>query len=136
MMQLTAQLPYYEDLYVRVVKLPYVTDFGDKMEMVIILPRIPFDLSGIRRKMTGKVLQDYMKNAVPMKVEVGEQIPLSKRMNNILLDDCLMNSKLTIFFIFIFPSTNLFISHVETFTQPSPLKAFWLMGRNRCTKNK
>ncbi|CAG9530729.1 unnamed protein product [Cercopithifilaria johnstoni] len=57
MMLLRAELPYYQDSFVQVVKLPYV---GDEVEMIIILPQIRFDLSNIRKKMTGKDLIKYI----------------------------------------------------------------------------
>ncbi|CAG9533694.1 unnamed protein product [Cercopithifilaria johnstoni] len=57
MMLLRAKLPYYQDSFVQIVKLPYV---GDEVEMIIILPQIRFDLSNIRKKMTGKDLIKYI----------------------------------------------------------------------------
>ncbi|VDN83784.1 unnamed protein product [Brugia pahangi] len=70
MMQLNAVLKYYEDKFVQVVKLPYV---GDKVEMVIILPKARSGLYKVREEMTGRDLRRYIENAVPTKVEL--QLP-------------------------------------------------------------
>uniref|UniRef100_A0A0R3RK10 SERPIN domain-containing protein n=1 Tax=Elaeophora elaphi TaxID=1147741 RepID=A0A0R3RK10_9BILA len=67
MMLLRAELPYYEDHLVRVVKLPYV---GDEVEMVIILPKILFNLPKIQEMITGKDLINYVYNATRINVEL------------------------------------------------------------------
>ncbi|VDK88338.1 unnamed protein product [Onchocerca ochengi] len=67
MMQLRAKLPYYENLSLQLVKLPYI---GDELEMVIILPKMRFDLMNIREKMKGEDLFNYIRKAYPTEVEV------------------------------------------------------------------
>lgn len=68
MMHLRAELLYYSDYFVRVIKLPYI---DDEIEMIIILPRIRFNLFNIREKITGEDLIQYIYHAVPIYVEVS-----------------------------------------------------------------
>ncbi|EJD74663.1 proteinase inhibitor I4 [Loa loa] len=62
MMRLRAKFPYYEDDSVQVVKLPYV---GDEVEMVLILPKIRFNIANVLKNMTGEYLLSYVDRAVP-----------------------------------------------------------------------
>lgn len=71
MMMLKTELRYYGDNLVRVIRLPYI---GNDTEMVIILPRIRFDLSNIRENMTSEDLIGYIQNAKPINVEVSCKI--------------------------------------------------------------
>ncbi|EFO16350.2 serpin [Loa loa] len=58
MMRLRANFPYYEDDSVQVVKLPYV---GDEVEMVLILPKLCFDIANILKNLTGEHLLSHLK---------------------------------------------------------------------------
>uniref|UniRef100_A0A1I8EZC9 SERPIN domain-containing protein n=1 Tax=Wuchereria bancrofti TaxID=6293 RepID=A0A1I8EZC9_WUCBA len=90
MMLLIAKLSYYEDFFVRVVKVPYICD---EIEMIIILPRIPFDLQNVRKKMTGKDLDYYIKHSVPAKVMLTlPKFELEQEMN---LEDTLRKLGIT-----------------------------------------
>lgn len=78
MMQLRAKLPYYETLSLQLVKLPYI---GDELEMVIILPKMRFDLMNIREKMKGEDLFNYIRKAYPTEVEVNDEISFLSKLN-------------------------------------------------------
>ncbi|KAM3727901.1 Serpin [Dirofilaria immitis] len=84
MMQLRAKLPYYDDNFVKVVKMPYV---GDEVEMIIVLPKIRFELSKIRERMTGKDLFKYIRNTILTEVEI--KLPKFKLMEELNLEEIL-----------------------------------------------
>ncbi|KAK6113066.1 Serpin (serine protease inhibitor) family protein [Brugia pahangi] len=93
MMQLNAVLKYYEDKFVQVVKLPYV---GDKVEMVIILPKARSGLYKVREEMTGRDLRRYIENAVPTKVEL--KLPKFELQQKLDLEDVLKKIGITYIF--------------------------------------
>ncbi|VIO89720.1 Uncharacterized protein BM_BM1151 [Brugia malayi] len=84
MMLLVEELSYYEDFFVRIVKLPFI---NKEIEMIIILPRIRFDLQNVRKKMTGKNLNYYIKHSVPAKIMLT--LPMFELEQEINMEDML-----------------------------------------------
>ncbi|MCP9265319.1 hypothetical protein DINM_020583 [Dirofilaria immitis] len=60
MMAFEKRLPYYEDNFVKVVKLPYI---GEEVEMILILPKTSFGLRNVLENISGEDLLFYIDKA-------------------------------------------------------------------------
>uniref|UniRef100_A0A915PX37 Serpin domain-containing protein n=1 Tax=Setaria digitata TaxID=48799 RepID=A0A915PX37_9BILA len=73
------KFPYYEDNSVQVLKMPYI---GDKLEMVLILPKIRFGLSNVLKNLTPRDFLKYVYQAVPTLMAVKlPKFRVEKKMN-------------------------------------------------------
>ncbi|KAM3727930.1 Heterochromatin-associated protein MENT [Dirofilaria immitis] len=91
MMVTTYVIPYFEDDFVQVVKMPYV---GNEIEMVFILPKIRFGLSNVLQNLTGSDLVKYIHNAKLtlssfkiLRLESKGKLNLKKTLANIGITD-------------------------------------------------
>ncbi|MCP9262833.1 hypothetical protein DINM_006112, partial [Dirofilaria immitis] len=86
MMMTTYAIPYFEDDFVQVVKMPYV---GNEIEMVFILPKIRYGLSNVLQNLTGSDLVRYIHNAKPTlsSIRIERKTEFKKTLANIGITD-------------------------------------------------